>query len=138
MLTATLIFLFPALLYLVTLPLPSSKMMMLSRRKSGSLRVIYLKSFISKRIGLLNHLEPPEAYGLFFPNTKVIHTKGMQTSIAALFLDRHHKVLAKHPALLPELRIEGPQGTRHVVELSASSLARLNPELGEVMQLDVA
>ena len=86
-------------------------------------RVIECKTFLSKKLGLLNHSSLPIGHGVLLVGAKSIHTKNMHTEIDVIFLDENQRVLATHPELKPGTKkLRGPRGTKFVLELGPKTL----------------
>ena len=85
-------------------------------------RIVVAKSFIQKRVGLLNHQSLATGEGLMFPRCRRVHTVGMLFSIDIVFINRTGHVIDLHPNVLPGRCITGPSGSRDILELAAGSI----------------
>lgn len=86
-------------------------------------RICMLRSWPSRLVGFLHHLQPPKDYVLGFKvgwGSRCFHTVGMHFAIDIVALDRKGKVVGIINGLRPGMRrIKLPKGTRTVLEFAA-------------------
>jgi len=87
-------------------------------------QVVWAKSWLNKRTGLLNQSLLPHNCALYIEGCRSIHTKGMNFSIDVVFLSRDWQVLAIFEGVAPGRSfVAGPKGSHSVLE-TASGQAR--------------
>lgn len=92
-------------------------------------------SFVKKLVGLIPLPELKEDEGLFFPNTKQIHTFFMTYYIDVLYLDKDGRILFIESNLKPwkiGKKIKDAQG---ILELKGSTANKLNLKIGYKINL---
>jgi uncharacterized membrane protein (UPF0127 family) len=77
------------------------------------------KSYIHKRIGLLNHLTLAPRTGLLLCGVKQVHTKSMVFPIDIVFLDKEMKILGTIPLAPGERNKDFPKSTANILEVAA-------------------
>lgn len=86
--------------------------------------------------GFLGRTEIGDDEGLWFANTRMIHTAGMKTAIDIIFVDRNLRVV--HIAeRAGAWRIFGSFSAVHAVELAPGAVQRTGLALGDLLALEV-
>jgi uncharacterized membrane protein (UPF0127 family) len=101
----------------------------------GGWSVVVARSYLNRRVGLLNHSGLGPGDGLWLTGTRAVHGRGMVFPIDVVFLAGDGTVLAVHAGLAPGFgRLSGPQGTSEVLEIAAGGIARLGLAPGDRLQ----
>lgn len=92
--------------------------------------VVVIRSWVGKRVGLLNHSELAIGHGILLKNVTQIHTRGMLFPIDVVFLDKHLRVTGIKVGLKPQSpSLTAPCNTKHTLELGVGSLKALPAKL---------
>jgi len=95
--------------------------------KLKGFRVLVLRRWLNRRVGLLNHISVPSDQGFLFTKTRSIHTNGMLTPIDVVFLDQDFLISEVHPDVSPGATIKVfsyQSNFSHVLELAPGSISK--------------
>lgn len=99
-------------------------------------RVVVAKSWVNRRVGLLNHASLDRRCALWLDGTGAVHVKGMLFPIDVLFLDAGGAVITTAPGVQPDAApIVGPSGSVTVLEMAAGVAADLGLKVGDRLEL---
>ena len=107
--------------------------------KNGSpikeMKVVILKSWLRRRVGLLNHAVIPRESGVLLESKGAIHTQGMNASIDAVFLDKNNLIIHIEPHVKPGMkRISPPRSTKKTLELAGGKSNELGLKRGDQLE----
>jgi uncharacterized membrane protein (UPF0127 family) len=99
-------------------------------------RIIRVKSFVNKRVGLLNHSKLDALSGLWFCNTRKIHMKGMIIPIDLICLDKDGLIVQLVKGLQPQTGVHSGAGkTAHIFESGVGTIDQLSLKIGDRLTL---
>ncbi len=94
------------------------------------------RQFLSRGRGLMGRASLPPGSGLLIEPCSSIHMLFMRFPIDAVFVDRHHRVVALYPALPPWRLYAGHWRARYALELPIGVIAATQTEIGDQIALE--
>ena len=102
-------------------------------------RILRPKSWVNKRVGLLNHTSIPDYFGLWLANTSRVHTVGMLTDIDIIFIDNKNIVVEILRAVEPgEKKIRSTKKVAAILELKSGSASLLEITIGSHLETQLS
>lgn len=92
--------------------------------------IVIAKSWLNRRVGLLNHASLPSGNGLWIEGATSVHTKGMLFAIDVIYLDAAGQVLHILPGVEPESTTPKLPRAKCILELAGGDAQRYEIKVG--------
>jgi uncharacterized protein len=105
-------------------------MNLVKKRTLPSLQIKTAKTFFQRAVGLLGRSQLRMDEGLYFPNTRSVHTVGMRFAIDIVYVNECDEIVEIHQSLQP-FRISWCFQAHSLYELAQGAVSELSLQKGQ-------